>query len=97
MMSISPLLVLMPLAAFGSDATDRGVMLPSKQIVWTDNPRVPGLGLAKNMGDAKKTGPFVHRVKFPKRRVVQAHNLRSADNSFHPVAVFCPNTVYHVG
>ena len=25
------------------------------------------------MGDAKKPGPFVHRVKFPKRRVVQAH------------------------
>ena len=45
-------------------------MLPSDHISSQDNPRVPGLGLAKIMGDAKKPGPF----KFPKGRVVHAHS-----------------------
>ena len=51
-----------------------GVMRTPEQIKWVDNPRVPGLGLAKIVGDAKKPGPFVHRVKFPPGRVVQAHS-----------------------
>jgi quercetin dioxygenase-like cupin family protein len=41
---------------------------------WEANPRVPGLGVAKIVGDAKKTGPFVHRVKFPKGRTVKPHS-----------------------
>jgi quercetin dioxygenase-like cupin family protein len=57
-----------------ADTPETGVMLPSDHISWQDNPRVPGLGLAKIMEDAKKLGPFVHRVKFPKGRVVQAHS-----------------------
>ncbi len=66
--------LLTPLAAMSGDTPEGGVMLPSDHISSQDNPRVPGLGLAKIMGDAKKPGPFVHRVKFPKRRVVQAHS-----------------------
>jgi quercetin dioxygenase-like cupin family protein len=57
-----------------ADTPETGIMLPPDHISWQDNPRVPGLGQAKIMGDAKKPGPFVHRVKFPKRRVVQAHS-----------------------
>jgi quercetin dioxygenase-like cupin family protein len=56
------------------DTPEAGVMLPSDHISWQDNPRVPRLGLAKIMGDAKKPGAFVHRVTLPKRRVVQAHS-----------------------
>lgn len=67
------------LVVFGATATAEddpatGTMVTPEQMQWTDNPRVPGLGLTKILGDAKKPGPFVHRVKFPKGRVVQAHS-----------------------
>ena len=71
---LSSALLLSPLAAMSADTPETGIMLPPDHISWEDNPRVPGLGLAKIMGDAKKPGPFVHRVKFPKGRVVQAHS-----------------------
>ncbi len=63
-----------PIAAMAGDAPETGVMLTPEQIGWVDNPRVPGLGLAKILGDAKQPGPFFHRVKFPTGRVVQAHS-----------------------
>jgi quercetin dioxygenase-like cupin family protein len=68
------MLLLTSLPAVCADAPQSVVMLPAEEIGWTDNPRVPGLGLAKILGDAKKPGPFVHRVRFPKGRVVQAHS-----------------------
>jgi quercetin dioxygenase-like cupin family protein len=71
---MSSALLLVPPVAFCGDTTNKGVMLSPDQIEWTDNPRVPGLRLAKILGDAKKPGPFVHRVKFPKGRIVQAHS-----------------------
>jgi quercetin dioxygenase-like cupin family protein len=67
-------LALAPVAAMSGDTPASGVMLPPDQMAWTDNPRVPGLGLAKVLGDAKKPGSFVHRVKFPQGRIVQAHS-----------------------
>jgi hypothetical protein len=67
-------LVLAPVAAISGDTPPSGVMLPPDQMQWTDNPRVPGLGLAKVLGDAKQSGSFVHRVKFPQGRIVQAHS-----------------------
>ena len=33
-----------------------------------------GLGAAQIMGNSKKPGPYVHRVRFPKGRIVQAHS-----------------------
>lgn len=71
---LSTALLLMPLVAVCGDRVESGAMLPPDQIAWKDNPRVPGLGLANILGDAKKPGPFVHRVKFPKGRIVQAHS-----------------------
>ena len=73
-MLLASTLVLTPAASVLGDTPKSGVMLPTDQVAWTDNPRVPGLGLAKILGDAKKPGPFVHRVRFPKGRVVQAHS-----------------------
>ena len=51
-----------------------GLMLTPDQVEWKPNPRVPGLGAAKVLGDATKPGPYVQRVKFPPGRVVQAHS-----------------------
>ena len=76
----SPVMLLFPTLALGvptslvGDTPKSGVMLPANEIEWTDNPRVPGLGLAKILGDAQEPGPFVHRVRFPKGRIVQAHS-----------------------
>jgi len=66
--------LLAPVTTVAGDSAATGVMRTPEQIEWVDNPRVPGLGLAKIVGDAKKPGPFVHRVKFPQGRVVQAHS-----------------------
>lgn len=61
-------------APTGAEVPENALMLTPEQMKWEDNPRVPGLGVARIEGNAKKTGPFVHRVKFPKGRVVQAHS-----------------------
>ena len=61
-------------AAIATDAPASGEMLTPAEIKWKPNPRVVGLEVAKIQGDAKKSGPFVHRVKFPKGRIVQAHS-----------------------
>lgn len=61
-------------AASAGDAPEQAVVLNQDEMKWKDNPRVPGLGVAKLVGSAKKAGLFVHRVKFPKGRVVQAHS-----------------------
>jgi len=66
--------LLAPVTTFAGDSAATGLMRTPEQIEWVDNPRVPGLGLAKIVGDAKKPGPFVHRVRFPPDRVVQAHS-----------------------
>ena len=73
-MLLSAALVLSAAGAIAGDSPESGLMLPTDQIEWVDNPRVPGLGLAKVLGDAKEPGPFVHRVQFPKGRIVQAHS-----------------------
>ena len=61
-------------AAIAGDKTVSGYMLTPEEIKWKPNPRVVGLGVAKIIGDAKQAGPFVHRVKFPKGRIVEAHS-----------------------
>jgi quercetin dioxygenase-like cupin family protein len=72
--AVTSALALFAATVAAEDNPATGTMLTPEQMEWTDNPRVPGLGLAKIVGDAKKPGPFVHRVKFPKGRVVQAHS-----------------------
>lgn len=71
---LSSALLLVPATSVSGDRPESGFMLPTDQVEWSDNPRVPGLGLAKILGDAKEPGPFVHRVRFPKGRIVQAHS-----------------------
>ena len=61
-------------ATIAGDAPANGVMLTPDEIKWKPNPRVEGLGVAKIQGNAKEPGAFVHRVKFPKGRIVQAHS-----------------------
>ena len=61
-------------ASIASESPASGVMLTPEEIKWKANPRVVGLGVAKIQGSAKEPGAFVHRVKFPKGRVVQAHS-----------------------
>lgn len=73
-LSLYTAVLLAPVTTVAGDSAATGVMRTPEQIEWVDNPRVPGLGLAKIVGDAKKPGPFVHRVKFPPGRVVQAHS-----------------------
>ena len=57
-----------------SESPESGLTMTPEEMNWVDNPRVPGLGVAKIVGDAKKPGPFLHRVTFPKGRVIQAHS-----------------------
>jgi quercetin dioxygenase-like cupin family protein len=57
-----------------AEVPENAITLTPEQMKWEDNPRVPGLGVAKILGDAKEPGPFVHRVSFPKGRIVQAHS-----------------------
>ena len=57
-----------------TESPESGLIMTPEKMNWVDNPRVPGLSVAKILGDAKKPGPFVHRVTFPKGRVVQAHS-----------------------
>lgn len=56
------------------DPVASGLTLTPEDIEWKPNPRVKGLGVARIKGSAKEPGDFVHRVKFPKGRVVQAHS-----------------------
>ena len=53
---------------------ESGLTMTPEKMNWVDNPRVPGLSVAKIVGDAKKPGLFVHRVKFPKGRIVKTHS-----------------------
>ena len=65
---------LAPLCAAAGDMSETPVMLTSDQLEWIDNPRVPGLGLARILGNEKEAGPYTYRVKFPQGRVVEAHS-----------------------
>lgn len=56
------------------EAPEKVTMLTPEQMQWKPNPRVEGLGVAPILGSAKTKGPFVHRVRFPKGRIVQAHS-----------------------
>ena len=67
--------LLTSVAAVAGDSTATGVMQTPEQIMWKDNPRVRGLGVARILGSAKKPGAFVHRVKFPAGRVVQVTGI----------------------
>ena len=60
-MLLSAALVLSAADAIAGDSPESGLMLPTDRIEWTDNPRVPGLGLAKVLGDetVKVFGPPV--------------------------------------
>jgi quercetin dioxygenase-like cupin family protein len=66
--------LLAPLIAAAGDMSATPVMLTSDQLEWIDNPRVPGLGLARILGNEKEAGPYTYRVKFPEGRVVEAHS-----------------------
>jgi len=57
-----------------TESPESGLTMTPEQMNWEANPRVPGLGVAKIVGDAKKPGPYVHRVKFPKGRTVKPHS-----------------------
>ena len=57
-----------------AEVPDNAITLTPEQMTWEDNPRVPGLGLARIIGNEKEAGSYVYRVKFPKGRVVQAHS-----------------------
>jgi len=60
--------------AGAGDSSSDVVMFTPEQVQWKPNPRVEGLGAAQILGNSKKAGPYVHRVKFPKGRIVQAHS-----------------------
>ena len=66
--------LLAPLIAAAGDMSATPLMLTSDQLEWIDNPRVPGLGLARILGNEKEAGPYTYRVKFPEGRVVEAHS-----------------------
>lgn len=74
MMILSSGVLMASTAAIAGNSAASGVMLTPEEIKWNPNPRVTGLGVARIQGHAKKSGAFVHRVKFPKGRIVQAHS-----------------------
>ena len=57
-----------------AEVPKNAITLTPEQMKWEDNPRVPGLGLAKIISSGKEAGPYVYRVHFPKGNVVQAHS-----------------------
>ena len=66
--------VVLTSTAIYAESPAQGIMLTPDKIAWKPNPRVVGLEVARMQGNGTKEGPFVHRVKFPKGRVVQAHS-----------------------
>jgi quercetin dioxygenase-like cupin family protein len=58
----------------GAEQPENPIMLTPEQMKWEDNPRVPGLGLARIIGNEKEAGHYMYRVSFPKGRVVHAHS-----------------------
>lgn len=66
--------LLAPLIVAAGDAPATALMLSPDQFEWVDNPRVPGLGLARILGNERESGPYTYRVKFPAGRIVQAHS-----------------------
>jgi len=66
--------LLAPAIATAGEAPADAIMLRPDQLKWVDNPRVPGLGLARILGDEKEPGPYIYRVRFPAGRVVEAHS-----------------------
>ena len=74
LLALSSVVAVVAGAAHGGDSTSTAVSLTPDQIEWVPNPRVEGLGAAQMLGNSKKAGPYVHRVRFPKGRIVQAHS-----------------------
>ena len=66
--------LLASVSAAAGDMSTTPLMLTSDQLEWIDNPRVPGLGLARILGNEKEAGPYTYRVKLPQGRVVEAHS-----------------------
>lgn len=66
------------------------ILTPDK-MKWMDIPEIPGIKLVSLMGDPKKSGPFIIRIKLPAGYTVKPH--------VHPVDEY--NTVisgsYHLG
>jgi quercetin dioxygenase-like cupin family protein len=58
----------------GAEPPENAITLTPGQMKWEDNPRVPGLGLARIIGNEKEAGHYMYRVSFPKGRVVHAHS-----------------------
>lgn len=48
-----------------ADAPDGHVLLSPDKVKWVDNPALPGAQTAVLLGNPKKPGPYVMRVKFP--------------------------------
>ena len=67
-------MVLVCAPASSTEPADSGVTLKPDQLTWEDNPRVPGLSVARMISKGSEPGPYVYRVKFPQGRVVQPHS-----------------------
>ncbi len=79
MRRVTPTLVtcgalLLASAPSAAEIPESAITLTAEQMKWEDNPRVPGLGVARLISSGKEAGPYVYRVKFPKGRIVQAHS-----------------------
>ena len=60
--------------AYGADDLPNGaVRITSDDLKWGPG-RVPGHETAPMIGDSKKPGPYVERVKFPPNSTAQAHS-----------------------
>jgi len=66
--------LLLASAPTGAEVPENAITLTPEQMNWEDNPRAPGLGMARIISSGKKSGPYVYRIRFPKGRVVQAHS-----------------------
>ena len=65
--------VALSLAAFVTNAQDSGRTVTPSEVQWNPSPAVKGVENAYILGDAKKPGPYVQRVKFPANFTIQPH------------------------
>ena len=62
------------LGAYAEDDLPKGaVRITGEELKWRPG-RVPGHEIAPLIGDSRKPGPYVERVKFPANHTVQAHS-----------------------
>jgi len=55
------------------DLPDGAVRITTEELKWRPG-RVPGHEIAPLIGDSRKPGPYVERVKFPENSTSQAHS-----------------------